>query len=176
METINDLLKALDNKVPASIAKRLDGLNKLNQKLETAKAENDENPTAESQEQLDEIIEFIKDTQEDLKEDLRVLVENKREAEEKNRQTIAKKEEEEKKARLEERKKNEAKKKEELEREELEKAKLKEEEEEKAKKKAEEEQKEKEKKSSGIGLGTILLGGALLIFSAGAINYFGKKR
>jgi hypothetical protein len=33
METINDLLKALDNKVPASIAKRLEGLKKLNDNL-----------------------------------------------------------------------------------------------------------------------------------------------
>ena len=36
METINDLLRALDNKVPASIAKRLEGLKKLNEKFREA--------------------------------------------------------------------------------------------------------------------------------------------
>ena len=32
------------------------------------------------------------------------------------------------------------------------------------------------KKKSGIGWGGLIVGGALLILSAGAINYFGKKR
>ena len=61
METINGLLRALDNKVPASMAKRLDGLQKLNTKLETARSEHNANPTEASQDALDEIIEFIKD-------------------------------------------------------------------------------------------------------------------
>ena len=114
METINGLLKALDNKVPASMAKRLDGLGKLNQKLAVVKEEHNENPTEESQEKLDEIIEFITDTQDDLIEDLSDLVAKKREAEAKNRQIAKNKAEAEAKERA-ERQARQAKEKEELE-------------------------------------------------------------
>jgi hypothetical protein len=161
METINDLLKALENRVPASIAKRLDGLTKLNQKLEVAKAENAEKGTEESQEQLDEIIDFINDTQDDLKDDLRELIaKNKQQAELKRRELAKNKAEELKRIEI-------------------------------AKNKAEEnriEQVEKDildkastptdepEKKSGMGWGGIVLGSALLILSAGAINYFNKKR
>jgi hypothetical protein len=167
METINDLLKALDNKVPASIAKRLGGLTKLNEKLELAKAENNENPTEESQEQLDEIIEFITDTQDDLKEDLKDLVAKKREAEELKSRQIAKRKAETEASKLAEKEALEAKEKEELEK----KALL----EKEALETAPVENKDPEKKS-GIGWGGLIVGGALLILSAGAINYFGKKR
>jgi hypothetical protein len=145
METINDLLRALDNKVPTSIAKRLDGFNKLNEKLALARQENEENPTDESQEKLDEIIDFISDTQEDLRYDLKELLAKKQQADSKTReeQQLKQKEEEEEKQRLELEKQAEL---------------------------------EKEKKSGGIGWGSLVLGGALLILSAGAINYFGKRR
>ena len=183
METINDLLKALDNKVPASIAKRLDGLTKLNDKLVLAREENSTNPTEESQEKLDEIVEFIKDTQDDLREDLAELVAKKREADAKARQ-IAKN-----KADAEAKKSAEAEALKAKEKEELEQKELLEKEALKAKEKEELEQKEllekealeatpvtETKKKSGIGWGGLVLGGALLILSAGAINYFGKKR
>jgi hypothetical protein len=170
METINDLLKALDNKVPQTIAKRLDGLAKLNQKLELARAENEENKTEESQEQLDEILEFISDTQDDLRDDLKELIEKKRqEAEAKSREIAKKKADLKAKSEKEEADKLalEAKEKEELEQKAL------------LEKQALEtppaENKDPEKKS-GIGWGGLLVGGALLILSAGAINYFGKKR
>jgi septal ring factor EnvC (AmiA/AmiB activator) len=164
METINDLLRALENKVPASIAKRLDGLSKLNDKLVVVREEHSTSPTEESQEKLDEIIEFINDTRDDLKEDLAELVAKKREAEAKSRQ-IAKNRADAEVKKSAEAKSNEAKEKEELEQKEL---------------------LEKEvleatpitdpKKKSGIGWGSLVAGGALLILSAGAINYFGKKR
>jgi glutamyl/glutaminyl-tRNA synthetase len=166
METINDLLKALDNKVPASIAKRLDGLTKLNEKLAIVKEEHNVSPTEESQEKLQEIVEFITDTQDDLKEDLSELVAKKREADAKAHQ-LAKNRAEARKLAEE---KEELKQKELLEKEELEQKEL----------------LEKEalvanpitdpKKKSGIGWGGLVVGGALLILSAGAINYFGKKR
>jgi uncharacterized phage infection (PIP) family protein YhgE len=168
METINDLLRALDNKVPPSIAKRLDGFNKLNDKLAVAKAEHNENPTEESQEKLDEIIEFITDTQDDLKEDLSELIAKKREADAKARQVAknrADAEAERRRKSISEAEALKAKENEELEKKEL---------------------LEKEaldaipitetEKKSGIGWGGLVLGGALLILSAGAINYFGKKR
>jgi phage I-like protein len=99
METINELLKALDNKVPASIAKRLDGLQKLNEKLRTAKSEHEANPTEESQESLDEVLEFLQDTEEDLIEDLSELVDKKRKEQAIARQKALK--EQEQKANLE---------------------------------------------------------------------------
>jgi hypothetical protein len=169
METINDLLKALDNKVPASIAKRLGGLTKLNEKLALAKAENEENPTEESQEKLDEIIEFITDTQDDLRDDLKDLVAKKGEAEQLKSRQIAKRKAE---AEAEAKKSAEAEALEAKEKEELEKKALLEKE---ALETTPVENKDPEKKS-GIGWGGLIVGGALLILSAGAINYFGKKR
>ena len=164
METINDLLRALDNKVPASIAKRLDGLNKLNEKLAVVREEHNELPTEESQEKLDEIIEFITDTQDDLREDLSELVAKKRDADAKARQ-IAKNRADAERRRLSEAEALKAKEKEELEQKELlEKEAL------EAKPITETE------KKSGIGWGGLVIGGVLLIVSAGAINYFGKKR
>jgi septal ring factor EnvC (AmiA/AmiB activator) len=164
METINDLLKALDNKVPASIAKRLDGLNKLNEKLALAREEHTANPTEVSQEKLDEIVEFITDTQDDLREDLSELVAKKREADAKARK-IAKDKADAEAKKLAEEEALKAKEKEELEQKELlEKEVL------EAKPITEPE------KKSGIGWGGLVIGGALLILSAGAINYFGKRR
>jgi len=166
METINGLLKALDNKVPASMAKRLDGLGKLNQKLAVVREEHNENPTEESQEKLDEIVEFITDTQDDLIEDLSELVAKKREADAKARQIAKNKADAEAKQRA-EKQAQEAKEKEELEQKELE---------EKEKEPIVDDTKTDPKKKSGIGWGGLIVGGALLILSAGAINYFGKKR
>ncbi len=206
METINDLLKALDNKVPASIAKRLDGLNKLNEKLATAREEHNENPTEVSQEKLEEIVDFISDTQDDLREDLSELVAKKREADakarqlERNRAEAEIKKEAEAKARQLARNKAEAearqlaRNKAEAEKRRLEQQKSAENSENKTETvetKQEEELKQKEsienevleaepmtepKKKSGIGWGGLVVGGALLILSAGAINYFGKRR
>jgi hypothetical protein len=118
METINDLLKALDNKVPASIAKRLDGLRKLNDRLVLAREENNANPTEESQEKLEQSIEFISDTQDDLREDLSILVAQKREADAKARR-IANNRAEAKARELADKEAFKAKEKEELEQKEL---------------------------------------------------------
>lgn len=166
METINGLLKALDNKVPASMAKRLEGLGKLNQKLAVVREEHNENPTEESQEKLDEIVEFITDTQDDLIEDLSDLVAKKREADAKARQIAKNKADAEAKQKA-EKEAQEAKEKEELEQKELE---------EKEKEPIVDDTKTDPKKKSGIGWGGLIAGGLLLVFSAGAINYFGKKR
>jgi hypothetical protein len=175
METINDLLRALDNKVPASIAKRLDGLNKLNEKLSVAREENSTNPTEESQEQLDEITEFITDTQDDLREDLSELVAKKREADLKARQ-IAKNKADLEAKKIAEEKALKAKEKQELEEQKELKQKELEQKELSEKESLEAEIITKTNKESGIGWGSLVLGGALLILSAGAINYFGKKR
>ena len=184
MERINELLRALDNKVPASIAKRLDGLKKLNEKLISAKREHNENPTEESQESLDEIIDFINDTEDDLVDDLQELVEQKRNAylktqeEEKKRvqeQSRAKREANERAERqanerarrqAEERAKRQAV---ELNEKELEKKQLEE-------KSLEADAKTNTEKKSSIGWGSLLLGGAILVLTGGAFKYFGNNR
>jgi hypothetical protein len=208
MEKINELLKELGNNLPASMTKRIEGLNNIHEKLDIANKEHNANPTLVSQEKLNEIKDFFTDTQDDLIEDLSELVAQKREtdlenrriakeaeqakararelAERKSRQ-VAKETEEakaktkeltESKARQDtkirdkqkakhftETKARQAKEKEDLENKEL----LKQE-------PIEEKQNTDPDKKSGTGWGSLVLGGALLILSAGAINYFGKKR
>ena len=194
MEEINELLKKLGNKVPSSIAKRLDGLKKLNDKLAISRKEHYENPTQESQEVLNEIIEFITDTQDDLKEDLGLLVEQKRSAELKlqedekkriRREAIIREEARLKKAeeaRL--RAEKEAESEAEKERLRLEAEKINSQTEtqtELQNKQSEEEalksaKKTKDDKKSGFGWGGLLLGGALLVLTGGVVKYFGNKK
>jgi predicted nucleic acid-binding Zn-ribbon protein len=180
METINSLLKQLDNKVPASFVKRLDGLQKLNQKLASARAEHEANPTEVSQDALDEIVQFIEDTQDDLAEDLSELVEKKRslQAEAQEARKRAEAQEARKRAEAQEaRKREEAR----ASREKQEIAEREERERQEAEKKAEEEAlnpngKTEAEKKSGIGWGSLLLGGVLLVATGGAIKYFGNRK
>jgi len=184
METINDLLKALDNKVPASIAKRLEGLKKLNEKLVSARAEHEANPTEVSQEKLEEIVDFLKDTQEDIREDLSTLVEQKRSAD------LKVQEEAKKRVQNEARERREARGKAQAEAEAQAQARRKaqaeaqaqaQEQEELEKKQLEEEAlklggKTDVEKKSKIGWGSLLLGGVLLVATGGAIKYFGSRK
>jgi len=192
METINDLLKALDNKVPASIAKRLEGLKKLNEKLVSARAEHEANPTEVSQEKLEEIVDFLKDTQEDIREDLSTLVDTKRSAD------LKLQEEAKQRVQNEARERREAKGKAEAEAEAQAQAKRKAQAEARNKAQAEAQaqaqaQEELEKKQleeealklggktdvekkSKIGWGSLLLGGVLLVATGGAIKYFGSRK
>jgi hypothetical protein len=78
MEKINELLGKLDNRVTANIAKRLDGLKKLNEKLALAEQEHLEKPTEESQESLGNIKEYVSEITDDLIEDLQDLIESKK--------------------------------------------------------------------------------------------------
>ena len=77
METINSILAKLQNKVTPSIAKRLDGLQALKEKSEVAKQEHEAEPTENSLAELEEILDYIKDTEEDLIEDMVTLFEKK---------------------------------------------------------------------------------------------------
>jgi vacuolar-type H+-ATPase subunit I/STV1 len=77
MEKIKELLEKLDNKVTASLKRRLDGLNKLEEKYNLAKEEHEANPTEESEQNLSEIENYISDVKEDLIEDLEELLEKK---------------------------------------------------------------------------------------------------
>ena len=134
METIKDLLSKLNNQVTPSMAKRLDGLQALQEKAEVAKEEYEANPTDEKEADLKEIQEYIVDEMEDIVEDLKVLVRRKKFAEEEasSRQATPKGDEKPKG----------------------------------------EEKEEKE----GLGMFGWIFGGALLVASFGAINYFRNNR
>jgi len=75
MEKIKELLEKLDNKVTASLNKRLDGLEKLEERLALAKSEHESNPTEESESSLSEVQNYVSDVTEDLIEDLEELLE-----------------------------------------------------------------------------------------------------
>jgi hypothetical protein len=75
MDKIGELLEKLDNKVTPTIAKRLDGLNSLEKRLEVAKKELEASPDDEElKESHQEIVDYISDYEEDLIEDLEALV------------------------------------------------------------------------------------------------------
>ena len=78
METIKELLAKLDNQVTSVIAKKLDGMQALEQKLQLAKEEHEADPTDESLNDLQEIQDFIDIEQEEIIEKLQVLVRRKR--------------------------------------------------------------------------------------------------
>ena len=140
MDKIEILLGKLDNRIPASMAKRLDALDAMDEKLELASEEYKNDQSDENRVKYNEIMDFVEETELKIIEDLEEL--------------LAKRE---------------------------------------ASKKAKEEEtppapapeptpdpipaevvEEKEEKS-GMGFWGILIGGALLLGSAGAINYFRKK-
>jgi ABC-type antimicrobial peptide transport system permease subunit len=82
MEKINQLLVKLDNKVTPNIAKRLDGLKKLNEKVALAEREYHDNPTDESKESMNDINEYVSDIVDGLIEDLEDLLESKKQQQE----------------------------------------------------------------------------------------------
>lgn len=82
METVRELLAKLDNKVTPTMAKKLDGMQALQAKLEVARQEYEAEPNDEKSAYLKEIEEFMADENEDIIEDLKVLVRRKKFAEE----------------------------------------------------------------------------------------------
>jgi hypothetical protein len=81
MDKILELLEKLDNKVTPTIAKRLDGLNSLEKRLEVAKTDLQASPDDEElKESHQEIVDYIEDYREDLIEDLESLFEQKEKA------------------------------------------------------------------------------------------------
>jgi hypothetical protein len=165
MEKINALLSRLDNKVPNSIAKKLDGLRNLNSSLQKAIEEERQNPSEEAEEKKQEIIDFIEDEKDTIIDMLENYIEDKENAEfeiqeEKKRVVAQEKERARAKAKADEIAKEEARK--------LAEQKQKEEEENK--------QKTETEKKSGIGWGGLIVGGILLVATGGVINYFAKRR
>jgi hypothetical protein len=83
MDKIEILLRKLDNKVTPTLAKRLDGLNSLEKRLEVAKKELEANPDDEElKESHQQIVDYIEDYRDDLIEDLESLLEQKEKANE----------------------------------------------------------------------------------------------
>jgi hypothetical protein len=143
MEKIEILLDQLDNMIPSSLAKRLDSLEDLHEKLDVAGEEYEQNPTDENRASYNEVIEYVDGIEQGIVKDLQALLE-KRKAEQ-----LAK-----------EQKANEP-----------------------APAPAPnpsanpttEEKDKKEDKKGGSGVLTLVIGGALLVASFGAINFFRKR-
>jgi hypothetical protein len=74
METIAELLKKITTPIPAKVQKKLNALDKLNEKLALAKTEHEELPTADSEEQLRNVTEYVQDETNELIEDLQAIV------------------------------------------------------------------------------------------------------
>ena len=87
METVRELLAKLDNKVTPTMAKKLDGMQALQAKLQVAKEEYEAEPTDEKLADLKEIEEFMADENEDIIDDLKAEVRRKRFTEEQEKET-----------------------------------------------------------------------------------------
>lgn len=141
MEKIEHLLDLLDNRITSSLAKRLDDLEDLHEKLELSGQEYEQNPSDENREKYNEVIEYVDGIEQGIVTDLQAIL-KKREADE-----LAKKE--------------------------------------KASQPATPPAPEtppatpsaqsEEKKEGGSGVLTLIIGGALLVASFGAINYFRRR-
>lgn len=152
MEKIEILLEKLDNRIPSSLAKRIDTLDNLLEKNEAIGEEYQENPTDDNRKNYNEAMERFEKAELGVIEDLEALLEKRK------GEALAK-----------EQKANEPAPAPAPETPtETPKAKV----EEKAEEKAEE---KKDKKKDGSGVLTLVIGGALLIASFGAINYFRKQ-
>lgn len=88
MDKIEVLLAKLDNRITSSLARRLDELDDLNEKLDLAGQEYEQNPSDENREKYNEIIEFVEGKELGVIRDLESLLE-KRKAEAVAKQTPA---------------------------------------------------------------------------------------
>ncbi len=82
METIKELLGKLENQVTPTMAKRLDGLQALQEKLKVAKEEYEADPSEKNAEDLQDVKDYIAEQMEEIEEDLKVLVRRKKFADE----------------------------------------------------------------------------------------------
>ena len=148
MEKIEILLEKLDNRIPSSLAKRLDTLDDLQEKLEVSGEDYEKNPTDENRESYNEVMEYVEKMELGIIRDLEALLEKRKgealakeqKANEPAPAPVSETPTETPQAKVEE--------------------------------KAEE---KKDKKKEGSGVLTLVIGGALLIASFGAINYFRKQ-
>lgn len=147
MEKIEILLEKLDNRIPQSLAKRLDTLDDLQEKLEASGEDYEKNPTDDNRDNYNEAIDYVEKMELGIIRDLERLLQKRKEEE------LAKKPAEAPAP---------------------EPAPASTSSTETAKATETNEDKKEEKKDS-TGVLTLVIGGALLIASFGAINYFRKQ-
>jgi hypothetical protein len=88
MEKIEVLLEKLDNRITASLAKRLDTLDDLQEKLEASGEDYEKNPTDDNRKNYNEVIEYVEKFELAIISDLEALL-TKRKAEELAKETPA---------------------------------------------------------------------------------------
>ena len=81
MEKIEILLDQLDNRITSSLAKRLDKLEDLHEKLELSGLDYERNPSNENREKYNEIIEYVDGIEQGIVKDLQVLLARRKEEE-----------------------------------------------------------------------------------------------
>jgi hypothetical protein len=153
MEKIEILLEKLDNRIPSSLAKRIDTLDNLVEKNEAIAEEYQENPTDDNRKNYNEAMERFEKAELGVIEDLEALLEKRKgealaKEQKANEPAPAPKTTETPPVTPE--------------------AKVEDKVEDKVEQK-------KDKKKEGSGVLTLVIGGALLIASFGAINYFRKQ-
>lgn len=147
MEKIEILLEKLDNRIPQSLAKRLDTLDDLQEKLEATAEDYEKNPTDNNRKNYNEVIDYVEKMESGIIKDLEALLEKRKTEELSKKQAEApapaptSSTETAKATETNEDKKED----------------------------------KKEEKKEGTGVLTLVIGGALLIASFGAINYFRKQ-
>jgi hypothetical protein len=142
MEKIEILLEKLDNRIPQSLAKRLDTLDDLQEKVEASGEDYEKNPTDDNRKNYNEVIDYVEKMELGIIRDLEALLE-KRKKEELDKDKPA-----EAPAQATATATTSA---------------------------TETPEVKKEEKKEGTGMLTLVIGGALLIASFGAINYFRKQ-
>jgi hypothetical protein len=88
MGKIEILLEKLDNTITSSLAKRLDTLDDLSEKLEASGEDYEKNPSDENRDSYNEVIDYVEKMENGIIRDLEALL-DKRKAEELAKQTPA---------------------------------------------------------------------------------------
>lgn len=143
MEKIEHLLDQLDNRITSSLAKRLDNLEDLHEKLELSAQDYDKNPSDENREKYNEVMEYVDEIEQGIVRDLQALLEKKK-AEQLAKEQKANEPANEPTPNPSANPTTEAK-------------------------------DTKEDKKGGSGVLTLVIGGALLVASFGAINFFRRR-
>ena len=78
MEKIEILLEKLDNTITSSLAKRIDDLDDLNEKLELSGQEYEKNPSDENRIKYNEVIDFVEKKELNIINDLEKLLEKRK--------------------------------------------------------------------------------------------------
>jgi hypothetical protein len=78
MEKIEILLEKLDNRITSSLAKRLDTLDDLQEKLEASGEDYEKNPTDDNRDSYNEVIEYVEKMELGIIRDLEALLEKRK--------------------------------------------------------------------------------------------------